>query len=773
MFGTKPHKKYCGGEEKMLDENKTKKQLISKLRKARKQITKLEKSKTEQIQVEKALQKSEKKYRELADSLPQVIFETDDKGSLTFANPYAFDLFGYTLSDFKKGLNSLQMLAPEERNRAKKNKEKVLSGKKLGGVEYTAQRKDGSTFPVIIHSNPIIRNNKPAGLRGIIIDITNRKKTEVALQHSRDYLDRILNSMYEGVMVVDRNYFIKTANACFIDTYGRKKEEIIGRKCYEVTHKTDKPCSSKKCTCPLHVVFESKKPIKLEHIHTNQAGRNIFVEISAFPLFGQNGNVEQVVELSLDITERKQADDALRESEDRYRMLVENQGEGVGIVDENETFIFSNLAANNIFGTRKGSLIGRNLKEFTDADTFKIIHAQTAKRKLGKKNKYEIEIIRKDKKQRFLLITATPKFNEEGDYVGAFAVFRDITERKVAEKALRVSEEKFRDLFENANDFIQSVDPKGRFLYVNQKWLDVLGYTKKEVEKLTLWDIIHKDQIQHCIEIFKKIKTGAEITQIETVFICKSGEEIYVEGNVNAHFRDGKFAATRGIFRDNTIRRYAEKALKRSLREKEVLLREIHHRVKNNLQVISSLINLQSKTIKNKKVLNILKNSQDRIKSMALVHERLYKSINLAHIDFGKYVKDITRHLFRTYGINPQILKITLNIEDILLDINTAIPCGLIINEIVSNSLKHAFPDGKKGEIFIQFHSGKHNMFILTVGDNGTGLQKDLDLSDPKTLGLELVNILVEQIKGTVEIDRSQGTTFRIEFKKPKYKVVD
>ena len=217
-----------------------------------------------------------------------------------------------------------------------------------------------------------------------------------------------------------------------------------------------------------------------------------------------------------------------------------------------------------------------------------------------------------------------------------------------------------------------------------------------------------------------------------------------------------------------TKRKKVEEQMEKSLEEKEILLKEIHHRVKNNLQIISSLLNLQSRTIKDGQTLEKFKETQNRIKLMAIFHEKLYQSKNLAEIEFGEYVQSISTSLLRSYGSDSNITLHT-EVDDVsLLGVDTAIPCGLIINELVTNSLKYAFPIGRKGEIRIDFHKRENDKFMLTISDNGVGIPKDLDFRNTKSFGLQLVTTLVEQLQGTINLDRSNGTNFKVRFAKVK-----
>ncbi len=210
----------------------------------------------------------------------------------------------------------------------------------------------------------------------------------------------------------------------------------------------------------------------------------------------------------------------------------------------------------------------------------------------------------------------------------------------------------------------------------------------------------------------------------------------------------------------------AEEQLKESLKEKEILLREIHHRVKNNMQIISSLLMLQEELSKDEKVTEMLKDSQNRITSMALIHEKLYRSENLSKIDLNEYIDDLVSSLFQSYGVSESKVALNINVENVLLGIDTAIPCGLIINELISNSLKHAFPECKNGEIKISLRSTDENMIELLIGDNGVGIPKGVDFRKTESLGLHLVNILVEnQLHGEIQLNRDKETEFKIKFR--------
>ncbi|MBD2729844.1 hypothetical protein H6G96_26880 [Nostoc sp. FACHB-892] len=211
-------------------------------------------------------------------------------------------------------------------------------------------------------------------------------------------------------------------------------------------------------------------------------------------------------------------------------------------------------------------------------------------------------------------------------------------------------------------------------------------------------------------------------------------------------------------------RKQAEEQIKASLQEKEVLLKEIHHRVKNNLQIISSLLNLQAEYLKDNQALEVFKDSQNRIESMALIHEKLYQSQDLARINFADYIQDLVTNLFYSYNVNSSAITLKMNVEEVFLAIDAAIPCGLIINELISNSLKYAFPEKQPGEIYIDFSSIEANLFTLTIGDNGVGFTQDFDFQGTESLGLRLVKGLTHQLRGNIDFSINNGVKYKIIF---------
>ncbi len=358
-------------------------------------------------------------------------------------------------------------------------------------------------------------------------------------------------------------------------------------------------------------------------------------------------------------------------------------------------------------------------------------------------------------------------------YLGLFKLSIETpyeTLAEVNEKRIHEARERYRSLFDNAYDAIVTTDIEGSITSWNRSAEKIFGWTAAEIigKKLPLL-IFDQNLLAEKDQIMRNAISGETVTGIETALMRKDGTKLDVSMTISP-LRDANQDAIgmSGIMRDITERRRAEEQVKTSLKEKELLLREIHHRVKNNMQIISSLLKLQSAYIKDKKYSDIFKESQNRIISMSLIHEKLYQSKDFAKIDTKGYIKELVNGLVQSYEV-PGRIKININVDIVSLGINTAVPCGLLINELVSNSVKYAFPDGRTGEIKISLHPIEDNKIELIVSDNGIGIPENIDFRKTNSWGLRLITILAEnQLHGEINLDRNKGTEFRIIFRDVK-----
>ena len=357
--------------------------------------------------------------------------------------------------------------------------------------------------------------------------------------------------------------------------------------------------------------------------------------------------------------------------------------------------------------------------------------------------------------------------DKEDRYFGRLFICEDISERKKIENSIKDREEHLILITDNMLDLMFQVNSEGIFEYVSPSIKDLLGYEAEDIIGKRDYEFIgmaHPDDFEILIDTIQLVIQTLKPNRIQHRLKHADGHYIWVEtvGNPLSNSK-GEFSGAVYITRDITELKKVDTQLKSSLEEKEVLLREIHHRVKNNMQIISSLLNLQSKYLNDEKTVNVLNESRNRVISMAMVHEELYRSHDLSKIDFADYIQRLLSGLFNSYGIDKNFIKPKINVEDVLLNIDIAVPCGLIINELVSNSLKHAFVQGQKGKISIKFHP-QDEKYVLKVADDGIGFPENIDFNNTKTLGLQLVTTLVKQLSGSINIYRDTGTLFKIVF---------
>ena len=463
--------------------------------------------------------------------------------------------------------------------------------------------------------------------------------------------------------------------------------------------------------------------------------------------------------------ERKRAD----EEKERLLKAIDKSTEGITIADENDRYIYVNEALARTFGYSQDEFIGDTWRKIIPHDALieKEIPGLIHNRNIGTFSG-EVPGVRKDGSVIPTEIKGTGFWDENNNYQGHVSVIRDISERRRMEDALLESEKRYRMIIEYSNDMIWTLDMEGRFLFFNKRSEEISGYRLEDWRGKSFAPLIDKKDLPKVIELFHKTLSG-QPQQYEVSVIREDGGTFILSVNTAPIYSKGEIVGTVSFGRDITENKKAEEQIRKSLKEKEVLLSEIYHRVKNNMQIITSLLRLQSRYIKKEEDREIFKECQRRIMSMSLVHEKLYQSKDLVRIDFKEYIMDMSKGLLQAYGADRGKIALNIDVEDISLNIDSAIPCGLIINELVTNSLKYAFPDRKTGEIKIALRSTDENMIELVVGDNGIGIPEDIDIKRTRSLGLHLVTMLAEnQLHGEISLNRSNGTEFKIKFKEVK-----
>jgi len=415
-------------------------------------------------------------------------------------------------------------------------------------------------------------------------------------------------------------------------------------------------------------------------------------------------------------------------------------------------------------------MIGKHFWELVHPDFRDDVIKKGSERLKGNEvqSRYDVKIIDKYGNEKWLDYSGTLI-----NYLGKPAVLGiayDISEHKKTREALIESELKYRTLVENMSEVILYVDNSDRILFANDNVTEMFGYDKTELAGQFAGELLVDGEYRNIMNDRIKLRRHGFTDRFEVKMRKKSGESLWVEIS-SAPLKDnsGNLIGSIGIYSDISERKTYENTIESSLQQKDMLLKEIHHRVKNNLQIISSLIKLQSSHVKDKEIHSLFAESQNRIKTMALIHEKLYRSKDISVIEFYDYIKNLVDSLYASYGISPDRVKAKIEFRSIYLDIDTAIPCGLIINELVSNCLKYAFPNLMKGNIFIDLTEQNDIEYKMIIKDNGAGIPENIDFNNSASLGLKLVKILSEQLGGSVELIRENGTEFRILFKKANY----
>ena len=461
-------------------------------------------------------------------------------------------------------------------------------------------------------------------------------------------------------------------------------------------------------------------------------------------------------------TELRQCRAKLKESEAHFHSVFEGMGEGLLMTDLADVVHYANGRMAEMCGYARDEMIGRPAYElFLPREEWPTLSGHNERRAQGHSDVYETELLRKDGSRFWGLIHATPLRDANGKVVGTIGAQIDITTRKWAEEALKESEERFRQLVEQAVDAVMVHDQNGRMLMANAQLCRSLGYGRAEILRLSVPDFemnFTSEDVGPAWQML--IQSGAPMT-VDGRHRRKDGSEFPVEVRVGLVSWKGQQAMI-AIARDVTRRKADEAAMNAALREKDVMLQEIHHRVKNNLQIICSLLNLQAEGVTDAKTRAAFEESRGRVRSMALIHEKLYQTDDLANINMADYLDSLTASLARSAGGDGRV-RVELQADAVTLDIDRAVPCGLIVNELVTNAYKYAFPDGSSGTIGVELRESSGQL-RLRVCDDGVGLPPDLDIEESESIGLQLVTGLTQQLEGTIKATSEAGTCWTLCF---------
>ncbi len=456
------------------------------------------------------------------------------------------------------------------------------------------------------------------------------------------------------------------------------------------------------------------------------------------------------------------------------QQIIQEVTEGIVVEDREGIFTFANPAAAEILGYMPSELVGMHWMAITPPHQRAAVDAANGRRARGEADRYELELVKKDGQPIFAMVSGTPHFDTEGNFAGTMSVFTDITARKQTEE-----EVKFQAMVLNQiQNSVVVADLEGTILYVNAEAMRNQKREQKELVGKPV-DVYGEDPSRGATQqqiMENTLQNGGWHGEI--VNYAADGTEVVMDLRTTL-IRDDRGEPWRivGIGTDITARKRMEEQLRAALQEKEAMMMEIHHRVRNSLQVIINLLTFQANHTQDDVTLAVLGDSRRRVKTMAMIHEQLYQVANFSEVDLAEYIPTLATNLLAAYRANLGPVELTLDLHETVLDVKQAVPCGLIISELVSNALRHAFPtvqawpDDFAGEIRIALHS-VGDKCVLSVSDNGMGLSTGFDVPDESTLGIFLIKSFAEQLNATVSWESWEnvadsaypGTLCRIEF---------
>jgi PAS domain S-box-containing protein len=570
------------------------------------------------------------------------------------------------------------------------------------------------------------------------------------------YLAAIVESSHDAIISKNLAGIVTTWNRAAAAMFGYQAEEIVGRP-VSVLFPSDRFDEE---GLILERIFRGER---IEHFETRRRhkdGRDVPVSLTISPIRDPTGTIIGASKIARDITERNRtAEEALRKSEERLRRVIEATPNALVTIRMTGQIEMVNAQAERMFGYSRDELLGQPV-EMLVPERFRRHHPELRNFFFGDPRSRpmgagrDLYGLKKDGSEFPVEIGLNPIETDEGTMVLSAIV--DISTRKRLE-------ERFRRVVESAPNAMVMINAAGGIEMVNAQAQHVFGYSREELLGQPVEMLVPERFRRHHPRLrasffgdpqSRPMGAGRDLYGLK-----KDGSEFPVEIGLNPlETEEGPMVLSAIV--DISDRKHREESIQAALKEKDILLGEIHHRVKNNLQVIHSLLDLQSLKVDDETALQLLRESQNRIRSMSLIHQTLYESKDFARVDFRSFLDTLVPTLVSSYSADPSRITLLIDAAEVSVPINAAIPCGLIVNELISNALKHAFPGGRHGEIRIGLARDESDQVELSVSDNGVGIPEELDLANASTLGLQLVALLADQLSAEILIQRANPTRF-------------
>ncbi len=680
----------------------------------------------------------------------------------SYVNPKFAEIFGYYPEELVNVKDMHTLVHDDDLQLFRENIGKRLSGEiQAAHYQFRGKRKDGNIIHVEVYGSRIDYDGRPA-IIGSLVDITGRVEAEKALRRSESLYRSLIDTMGEGFGIQDTEGVITYVNDRMCELWGYTREELIGRSVAEFMDDVNQRILLSQTRLRKH---GTQTPYELEW--TGHGGRIIPTKVSPKPILDDEGKYAGSFAVITDLTELKAAHKALETEKMKFETLCENLPFGVVLVGRKGEFLYTNPAFRLMSGYKNEDMAsGREWFNLAFPDPTQREEAVATWKQdwqaseVGKVRPRTYPVRCRDGTEK--IIHFRPVQLEDGCHL---MTCEDITGGIEKEQALQEREQRFRTVFQKGPLGMALLGLDLTWIAFNDRYAEMVGFTVDELKRVSVLELTHPEDLNDSMDYFLKLRRGeAETCNYQKRHVKKNGEIIWVDVTdsiIRDDSGDGLYYL--GMVEDITDKKLRTDQIEESLREKEVLLREIHHRVKNNLQVISSLFRLQCRYSGDERLDEILQESQSRIEAISLVHEQLYNTKELARIDIEKYLKSLMANLAALHGVTRRQIVTKID-KGIHMTIDLAIPLGLIALELVTNSLKHSGERKSEALVTITF-SAHDGTCELSIADQGQGLPLRLDPENSQTMGLRLVKILADQIQGKVSINNDGGSEFRIEFR--------
>ena len=713
------------------------------------------------------LRRSRRFARSLVDSSLDVIIAVDKEGSITEFNPAASVKFGFEPEEVigKKA----SMFYVDEREYGRIQVELNAHGAFAGEVQNVDRA--GRVFnSFLAASRQYDEDGMLLGSMGVSRDITQAKRDEQALRVSEERYRDLFEHATDLIQSVDADGRFQYVNAAWRRTLGYAEDELAGVNLWDVVA----PEELERCRAIFEQVLKGDPIENLRTVFRARDGSRVIVEgnINARIIDGRSVATRSIFR---DITGIHEAKAEVLQHEAKLRALFESSEHMFWTVDNRIALTSFNRGysdmVDRLYGVRPelNHDADQPRKRFAPTDYHAFWEQKYSEAFQGKALRFETDVLDKQGHRVCNEIFLSPVFGEIGNVQEVFGVGHEVTEQKEAEETVREQAARLTAIFENsANMMIWTLNRDLHLTAFNEHFADSsergmgMRFAVGDDFIGSMLKRVADNRYMAIVALYKAALDG-EPQQFEVELKNKAGRSLWVENFLNPIRVNGHVVEISCLAYGITDKKEAQKKLLESLHEKEVLLKEVHHRVKNNLQIISSILNLQSGYVDDDpRMLDLLRDSQDRIRSMSFIHESLYQNKNFSSIDLANYIDGLSRNLMLSYSLTGRVA-LEKELQPVQLGLDQAIPCGLILNELISNALKHAFPGGGRGTIHIGL-STRERTVQITLRDDGKGLPDGFDEERDSNLGLQLVHTLIGQLDGHIERTKGPGVGYLITF---------